>query len=508
MAQALSLQKAAPRRASAALRRGQAAAGAVLPCIVLAMPFMDVPGIAGGAYVKPLALPLVLLAWVWILAQAGGGLSLPRDPASRRWLMLFAWAVVGAVCMPLLTNMPHEMKGQSLGARILRDLIAFSAGLMCWFYLRLAIRTDGQAVSALKWVLRSFALLLPFLFVQSLFVATEASWVSAIDTVLGLLRSSQTGPYKKIFGLAPEASMLADQLLSLYLPFTLASLLLGTSLFRRRWVGISAEAWITALAVLALLFSQSRIGLIALLFLALCGWVLSLRRHSQGAIGWQAVVLPALVVALAGGLTTLAGDRLTNFLGSFSSVDNSIDDGVWSNVTRLGSMSAGLDMAWHHPLGVGTGAFPFLFERHVPEWALISPEINALVGGDASYLQAATGSEGGDITTRLPDAKALPVRVLAEMGLPGFLLLAAIWSGLARGCWRTVRHPQTPGPVRTVAFGALLSLLTMLPLSFSINSYVWVHWILVAALAAAVGRAAPSKPRPKRIKPSPQRSPQ
>jgi len=468
----------------------------LLPLVILCTPFIDFPGIGGGAYVKPLVLPVALLALIASVAR--GDALLPRmDRFNKLWLAFLVWALVGDMVFPWIIGMPHEFKGQTLAGRIARDLTSLCSGLMLWFYLRRSIVQRTHAVVATRWVLRSFWLILPFIIAQILVVTTDSVPAHLLDTLLSVFRSStQTDHYRKIFGTTPEASMLADQLLSLYLPFALASLLLGTSLFRRRVGGLRVEAWIAFASVVALVFTQSRIGLVAALFLAISGYLLASRVKSGRRSLLRLLALPAVLVVAGGGLALLGGDKLGQFLGTFASVDDSIDNGVWSNVTRFGSMAAGIDMAAHHPMGVGTGSFPFLFEQYVPDWALLSPEIQGLLGGNSDYVMLTTGFEGDDLETRLPDAKSLLVRALAELGVPGFTLLGIIWFRLLRGTWAAFRRCEQGSPLRPVAFGAMLALLVMLPLSFSINSYVWVHWILVASIAACVCRfETPMKPK-------------
>lgn len=466
---------------------------ALLPLVVFALPFLDVPLLFGGAYVKPLALPVAVIVLGLALVLGRGPLRVPGGMPLRIVMLIAAWAVIGAVLMPRLITIPGEMKGQTLGLRIVRDMTSLLGGIVFFVCLSTAITHAGRATRAVRWVLMTFWVVLPFVLVQAAVVATGSDLALMLDRVMALVRSDLQGPgYRKAFGLAPEASMLADQLLSLYLPFAFALVLSGCSLFRTRLLGLRAEVGILLGGLLALLFSQSRIGLVTLLYLVAAAMLIPGFRRAGDfrRFAPRAAMLLGLVVLLGAAAIALAGDKATEILATFSSVDASIDDGVWSNVTRFGSIVAGLDMALAHPMGVGTGAFPFLFEQHVPDWALISPEIQAVLGSNIDYLLAATGSTGGDIETRLPDAKALPARVAAELGVPGLLLFGALWLVLVRRCWAAYRAVGAD-PVHTaVALGTLLSLLSMLPLSLSSNSYVWVHWIFVAAVAAAIGRPA------------------
>lgn len=461
----------------------------LLPLVVAALPFLDFPGIGGGAYVKPLALPLAVLVVGLAILLSYGDLRIPFDAPLKLVLLFIAWAMAGALVLPLLANAPGEMKGQLLVGRIVRDLLSLLGGVTFYICLRTAITHADRAEQAARWMMRTYWLMLPFVTVQALVVLTGSDLALALDSVLSIMRSDLQGHhYRKVFGLAPEASMLADQLLSLYLPFVIAALILGTTLLRRRLLGLRQEILMLAVGLLVLVFTQSRIGFVTLLYLVGCGMAAAALRRPGG---WRhvlpvGVAMLVLIGSTTAMLLTVAGEQVSDFLATFASVDQSIDEGVWSNITRLGSMMAGFDMALAHPLGVGTGAFPFLFERHVPQWALISPEIQALLGTGTDYLQMATGSTGGDIESRLPDAKALPARVAAELGIPGLVLLGTLWLMLVRRCWRVVCQPHRDTLRETVALGALLSLFAMLPLSLSSNSYIWVHWIFVAALASVI----------------------
>ncbi len=480
-----------------------AAAFAWLPLVALSVPFMDIPAIGGGAYVRPLGVPLAALLLVLMTVQLRFPPTWRVDRLDKLWGVFLAWALVGDMIFPWIIPMPHEMKGQTLGGRILRDLTSLMGGMVFWAFLRLSIQSTRQAVVGVKWICISFAVVTPFLVVQSLVITTHAPPFLWIDAVMSILHPHNPPGYKRIFGLAPEASMLADQLITLYLPFATAALLMGSSLFRRRILTLRVEVWITIVSFLALVFSQSRGGLIGLVVLAACGWILATQRRSARRINWKkAALVPLAVLCVGGGLGAMAGSRALDFIATFTSLDDSIDNGIWSNVTRAGAMVTGLDIAVDHPLGVGTGALPFLFEQHVPDWALVSPEIQGLLGNNLDSIAALTGYEGSDLETRLPDAKALIVRVLAELGLPGAILLALIWTRLVAGCWRTFRATDASPTVVAVALGALMSLLAMLPLSFSVNSYIWVHWIFVAAVAATIGRL-PRVPPPARRKPQP-----
>jgi hypothetical protein len=459
------------------------AAGVALSAVALTLPFLDVAAFGGSAYVKPLALLIGIAAISFRFVTAPATIVFARDPITLYAMMFWSWALVGSAIMPWLIGVPLEMKGIHLGTRIARDLAALTGGLIFWLYVRVELRNQTTIFRVTRLMLLSFWIVLPFCIVQTLVILFNSDALRALDSALSIFGAPRGTGYGKIFGLAPEGSMLADQLITMYIPFLLASMVTNVpvlSPFAKRPRG---EWAMLALAIIALVFTLSRIGFIALIAVVFCAYVLAPKvRNSQR----KSLPLSGIVVIAAVFVAVLvfAGSKLSGFLSSFAGVDASIDGGIWSNVTRAGSMVAGLTMFLHHPLGVGTGAFPFLFEKYVPDWALLSPEVPALIGNDYNNLYA-LGVDGGDIATRLPDAKALPIRVLAEMGIPGVILLTLGWIYQVRSCWQVAKLPDTPME-QTVAFGCVLSLLVMVPLAFDVNSYIWVHWLFISAIAASL----------------------
>jgi hypothetical protein len=458
--------------------------GTLIGIVALSLPVMDFAGLGGSAYVKPLALLTMLVALAFRVVTGPASIALPYDRSMKLALLFWGWGLIGGLIMPLVVDASLELKGQSLYERVFRDLFALSLGFLFWIFIRTEMRDTASTVRAVRFMLVSFWIVLAFSLVQIVVIVFNSDMAKAIDLVLAILRTKQAPGYKKIFGLAPEGSMLADQLMTMYIPFVLASIFQGTPVLGRYSRRVSAERLMFFLGIGVLVFTESRIGFITLIVILASAYFLGPKLP-----GGRRKRVPLALIVVVGGIfgigVFVAGDKFANFFGTFGGVDVSIEDGVWSNVTRAGSMTAGVAMSLDHPLGVGTGAFPFMFERYVPNWALASPEIQALMGTDYDYLSSITGTTNGDIAERLPDSKALPVRVLAEMGLPGLMLLIGGWWYQAKGCWRVARETQVPLE-RVLAFGCVLSLLAMLPLSFSVNSYIWVHWLFISAIATSL----------------------
>jgi hypothetical protein len=113
----------------------------------------------------------------------------------------------------------------------------------------------------------------------------------------------------------------------------------------------------------------------------------------------------ALLISL--GWALLAGG-LEFYLGQLRSI---IDiETNYSSVTRLGSALAAFNMFYDNLIaGIGIGQFTYAYSHYVPDWALISPEVQAYVSGDIEH--------------RI-NAFNLFLRIGAEMGLCAFLIFS------------------------------------------------------------------------------------
>ena len=456
----------------------------IITVLALSIPFLDFPGLGGGMYIRPLSLGLMAIFLLVQLFFFTGQISILVDRPTRLVGVFLLWGVVGCAVMPWIIGGEREFKGQSLEGRILRDLSSLIAGGGAWLYIRSLLHDTSSVRCAAKWIARSFWLVAVVGVIQALVVVTQFSGFVAIDHIFSFFRSRPDAPYSKIYCFAPEASMFADQLVTLYLPFAFSRLAVKPTLCKQQ-IGYSNLDWIKiVLCILLLIFTQSRIGLFS--FLAFLCVAALLKAKSAGRISVARIMVGlGMLFLICMGLYYFAGTRVDIFLSSIGGVDASIEGGVWSNVTRMGSIVAALQMFVSHPIGVGTGAFAFHFREAVPDWALISPEIQGLLGASSDYLLATVGSTGGDIAERLPDAKALPARVLAEMGIPGFAILAYFWWYQVRCGYRVFKN-SIDSDVKAIALGSVVALCMMLPLSFSVNSYIWVHWIFISAMLSAL----------------------
>src|SRR5271155_3158096 len=184
-----------------------------LAMLAIALPFLDVPGLASGAYVKPLVLPVAGLILAYRIFTAPFSVRFPTDKAMKLALLIMVWAILGALIIPVFSNVPFELKGQTLPWRIARDLFALFAGFIAWIAFRIEITDSQRAVIAMRIVLGFFILIFVLVIIQTGVAYFDSNLAIALDSVVKIFRAGQQEKYYKVFGLAPEASMLADQLL-------------------------------------------------------------------------------------------------------------------------------------------------------------------------------------------------------------------------------------------------------------------------------------------------------
>ncbi len=113
--------------------------------------------------------------------------------------------------------------------------------------------------------------------------------------------------------------------------------------------------------------------------------------------------------------TDVLSEQILNVVISFSS--DAASGNMNSNLTRFGMQVAAWNMFMENPLaGVGCGQFRFNVIDYLPYWSYLSTEIQGFVSSGNPF-------NIGTFNTHL--------RVLAEMGIGGFLLWFAIaWHGL------------------------------------------------------------------------------
>jgi O-antigen ligase len=202
-----------------------------------------------------------------------------------------------------------------------------------------------------------------------------------------------------------------------------AALISGRSLFKRRWV----EGALVLLALTVLVFTYSRgglltaiacLGIVFLLFGRealgrVWAWIaLPFRSRAAGGFALRVALLAGVIVALVAAGSFLARYQYFASIWDLGDEENAVDYLVdISAGPRLAYAMAGYRVFEEHPVtGVGLGASGLYLFQHYPEWASNIPEVARQLSPDSNLI---------------PNTKNVYIRLLAELGLPGFWLFVA-----------------------------------------------------------------------------------
>jgi hypothetical protein len=293
-------------------------------------------------------------------------------------------------------------------------------------------------------------------------------------------------------GFTYEPSWLAHQLNILYIPFWFAATMTGYSSFRK-FAGISLENVLFAGAFVALIFSFSRVGLLAFVFMtAYALWHLHVHGISWIQKRYNLKLTIWLQILVVTGIVTLYAVVVLGILSIMARYDPRIGllfslGGTGSNLFELASnadfaerviywANGFLTFARYPLLGVGLGNTGFFFKQHLSVLASRLNEINYVLMYE-NYL---------------PNVKSLWVRLLSETGLIGFSMFCTwfyvIW------CSGKFLEKQAAAELRLFGWMGLFVIVAFLAEGFSIDSfalpYLWVSLGLVTA-ASAIARRLP-----------------
>jgi hypothetical protein len=292
----------------------------------------------------------------------------------------------------------------------------------------------------------------------------------------------------RLSGLAYEPSWLAHQLNVLYLPLWLAASITGYSAFRR--LGrLTAENFLLAGGLVVFFFSQSRVGLLALVIaLAYLVYLLNLRlidwlkarfrlnRISSNFFRAAGMILLlsiySVVVASLVFLLTKLDHRYATLL-SISSIPTSLLD--FADQTDFAQrvvywINGWLVFARFPAFGVGLGNVGFFLRENLPIIGERMVELTRVL-----YL-----------ANNLPNVKSMWVRILSETGLVGFSIFVS-WLYVL---WHAGKFLKTSASaqLRTLGWMASIVIIVFLVEGFSVDSfampYLWVSLGLVTAASA------------------------
>jgi O-antigen ligase len=463
--------------------------------------FRFMPFMGAGTFVRPLALyPLGLLMPVLLHQVWTKRITRPWNGTLTILLAFTLTALLSTAFGALLA--PIELRGVGFWDRALRAWITLVIGLSFFVSAVWMNHDEADLKFSLKWLLAGLVLHIVWGGIQAVGLQMglrgELNEIQNLFSIRGLPRN------RRIAGFAYEPSWLAGQLAALYIPWLFASLLTRYRLSKIKWL----EPILLLGGVVLLLLTYSRgglfitVGAVILTFLVagsetrrnIWDWYRAGFRSGTGegqwgrmqASGSRIVVSLVLVGALIGAGVFLA-DK-----GYIAALWNTSAKSLWDYAIdaylgpRLAYVIAALDSFQSHPLtGVGLGASGFTMYANIPDWALSGvPEIARQLSPSSNLY---------------PNPKNFYIRLLAEMGLPGFLLYLSFLFNLLAYALKGLRQAEPFW--RFIGAAGFFSVTAIAAQGISQDSFAMPEmWMNLGMLAGAAAFALESE---KSLTPSP-----
>lgn len=479
--------------------------------LLLSIPVTSSPIVAfltSGSVVSPLAgLPLGLLVVLWLLPEFLLG---ARIPEVMKPLLLFVVVALSSCAMAYFLRI-FPFLGQSVVMRELRALFTLAIGVCFFLVGSKIIKSEERFRSSLRWLyIGGFGTLI-WSTIQAFYIYSnfgepvlpnELPFPNLINIIHRLFSIRDLLP-NRVTGLAYEPSFLANQMVLIYLPLWLASVVRGYSVFNRKSSGLSIELVFAIWGLLIVLLSQSRIGLLStFVLIGVLGmwgaWRVTGRfdkvnwdrrsnstfRSASNSRLWirilALVLLLILVLVLFFAVLQIAShldpriDRLFNV--DYLTVLRRHEEPIYSLASILSY--AERVVYWHsgfrvfslYPiLGVGLGNEGFLFRDTVPAFGSRLTEIVRILNGSPQF----------------PNPKNMWIRLLSETGILGFLTFVVWLLVMLQGAW--ILYRSTVGIQGVIGLAGILALLAQIIEGFSLDSFALPQlWIMLGLVSASL----------------------
>jgi O-antigen ligase len=457
--------------------------------------FRFMPFMGAGTFVRPLALyPLALLLPLLLYQMWSKRLTRPWNGALTILLAFTLTALLATAFGSLLA--PIQLRGVTYWDRALRAWVTLVIGLSFFAAAAWMNRSEDDLKFSVKWLLAGLALHILWGGIQALGLRLglrgELNEIQTLFSVRGLPRN------RRIAGFAYEPSWLAAQLTALYFPWLFASWLAKYRLTRFKW--LEALLFGGGLIILLLTYSRSgvfvTVGAMALTFMVagaplrrdVANWYRAGFHPPVGTGQWRQIQAAASRIALTLlllGAAIAAATLLAN-KGYIAALWNSSAESLWDYAIdayfgpRLAYAVAAWEAFQSHPLsGVGLGASGFRMYAHIPDWALSGvPEIAQQLSPSSNLY---------------PNPKNLFIRLLAETGLPGFLLYLSFLLTLLAKALKGLK--QSDRFWRFVGAAGFFSVVAIAAQGISQDSFALPEmWLNLGILAGVVSFALESEP--------------
>lgn len=473
--------------------------------------FRYVPFLGEGTYVRPLALYPLALLWPILLVRLVRGRIARPWPGMLTILAGFVLAVLAATAFGA-TLAPIQLRGADYFGRAIRALLTVGIGIGFFVASAWMNQTEEDLKFSVKWLLAGLVLDLAWGTVQ--FIGLNRGFRDQLVRVQELFSMRGLVKNKRVSGFAFEPSWFAGQLAALYLPWLVAGLITGFRVLAdRKHANLERFAslivWIEPLLLLAalggVLVTYSRSGLFTVVAAAALTFLLA-GRATMVAVGrwirdgfarerWTgrlAAIRIAgsrlLIIVLAVAILAGAGAFLES-KGYIATLFNSPKEDLFAYAVdvyvgpRVAYAVAALDCFEQSPwLGVGLGASGFYMYHDLPDWVLAGvPEISQQLSPDSNLY---------------PNPKNIYVRLLAETGLPGFVLFTTLYMALLAEALVLLRKTSTLA--RWLGAAALFTLVAVVLQGISQDSFampeMWINLGLMLGAAGSFGSSLPAVP--------------
>ena len=471
--------------------------------MLVSLPITSFPliseSLGGVVLVSPLAMiPMLLVVLLGVFPAL-----LQKEPLPRltKPIFLFAFLAFISACMAfLLPIFPY--KGQSILDRELRAGITLMIGLGFYISVIVLARNKADILSGMRAIYIGLFLVIVWSAVQTWTildqVPTIPHWISTIHRWFSI-----HDPYPhRVTGLAYEPSWFGNQLVIIYLPLLIGSIITGESIFQKRIGWVSIELLLGVSALLILIMTKSRISLLSFSAIVACLFAVFVyrflkKRFKQIASDsplnivrltrlLQNVLLITILIALLTGLGVV-------FLWGVSQLDDRMTD-----LFEMGSLVTELRYFYPNDVVFAVGHRLTLAERFI-YWATANRIFSAypLLGvgpGNAGFFfqdfLPVYGHQLVEIQNVLtqpmygfPNPKSLWFRILAENGIVGFISLM-VWLILLASTARALIRSRDRFD-RFIGISGAICLIAQIFEGFSLDTYALPQlWIMLGLLTA------------------------
>ncbi len=459
---------------------------------LISLPITSFPffpgGLGGSTLVRPLSIyPLLILLALVILPK------IFSKPLPRTILSLIPFLIIASLStLFAIVSGIEPLQGVSLLERMVRALATLGIGVAIYLTVSVGPENPEDLKDALRWIYVGFLIALAWGSLQAIYVVHfSSSWFTFLSQIQRFISTRRLFT-NRISGMTFEPNWFADQISFLLLPWLLAAVLNGTTVFTWRYRWITVEMVLLLWALILLPFTYSRAGLAVMLVLIVVAIVFLRQKPAEAGVSRSRVkplplkrVVEALaLVGLLSGLVYLAGTRNEFFARVWDYWKRRpAQESIISTLSgyfeylgfgaRFSYWQAAYNIYEKHPvMGVGLGNYVFYFDEALPDRPMaLYPEVLRLVVPEV----------GRD---RLITSKNLYLRLLSETGITGLAAFLAFVMGIA-GCvlylWLSTDHEARfwgkAGILGLIAFGLI---------ALSFDSFALPNmWVLFGLITSA-----------------------